>query len=94
MSVFESLQNLLIACGVSLSQGVLNVLQQRMLVAHLHEVLCQLVLIEQVLRAFQIVLVLLSQERTLNVWVDPQLQVLSLVSLCYLSHKEEGGTLI
>ena len=52
MGVFEALENLLIANGVSLSKGVLKVLQKRVFVTHLHEVIGELVLIEEIFGTF------------------------------------------
>jgi hypothetical protein len=52
-----------------------------MLITHLDQVFNELVSVEQVLRPFNVILVLVSQEHTLDIRIHSQFQILLLVSV-------------
>jgi len=80
-SLLKPFQNFLISSRVAFNEGVLEVFEKWMLIAHFNVPFYEHVGIKQVLRAFDIILALLLNKGGLNVRVDAQLQIFSLVGL-------------
>lgn len=79
--VFESLDDLLVAKSVTFRHRVFKILNQRMLIAHLEPILSELILIKQVLRSLNVILVLILEKGTIDVWIKSDFHILLLLSL-------------
>lgn len=61
-SFSESSEQLLVSNYILICKRVFQILQQRMVVTHLHKILSKLVLVKQILWAFDVILILLLEK--------------------------------
>ena len=81
LSVFEATDQFLVAKYISICKCILNVCKKGMILRQLHEPVCKHCLVEKVLRALNIIPILVLNKARLRVSVYSNCEIFALVSV-------------